>query len=201
MYEESSIVKFLQKKKDDWWVVTTKDWERSYGDGLLCPECWKLKSEVHPDPVDIRLRQLPKGRSYDGVFRGGVAVIQDELLEWLRPYMRDFTLGGCFWEDGSRIPGYHTIYLWEMLLTRGGQDSEHYVCGTCGTVLDGWGTTPYVLRSEMPDGHVFQDRGRMLWFNASLARKFPWKHFEKYEPFMIPVRDEPLPDDPLPSLG
>jgi len=198
MYDESSIVKLLGKKLDTW-TLPAKNWARSEGEPVICPKCWKLKLGVYPTPVDVRLRHLETGTSYDFVFRGGVAVVHEQLLEWLRPYMRGFVLGRCLWEDGSPIPGYHSIYMRDALRTRAGQDAEYHVCEVCGQAGGSWGATPYALRVEIPVGDVFQDQIRVLWLSSSLARQFPWRRFSDQKPFSIPVRDEPLADDPLPA--
>ncbi len=52
----------------------------------------------------------------------------------------------------------------------------------------------------MPESQVFQDRSCSIYLSASVAREFPWREFPECDAAVIPIRDEPLPDDPLPRV-
>jgi len=193
------IVELVGKKKDAY-THPVVQWAKEQRGRILCPNCGKLRQDLFPQPVDVPLIQLYKGTSYSIVFRGGVAVIHQRLLDFLRPHLPEHSLGRCFWRDGSLLPDYHSIYFRDYIFFRAGRESpryEYYECEICG--LSGASSDePYVLRSELPDATVFQDAIHCLYLSASLARVFPWREFRDLEPFTFPVRDEPLPDDPLP---
>lgn len=200
MYDERLVIKVLRRERNACWVQPAASWEDSCGHGLLCPECHSVRANLYPEPVNILLLPVPTGRSCDLVFRGGVSIISSPMLEWLWPHLTQCAVGQCLREDGSIISNYHSIYLRDRLITRGGKDAGYYMCQTCTSVLDGWGATPYALRSEMPEGRVFQSRSGTLWLSESLSREFPWGLFSDQEPFSVEVRDELLPEDPLPRL-
>lgn len=199
MYQENTIVEVVGKKKDAYTHPAVR-WAKEQRGRILCPNCFKLRLDTFPQPVDVPLIQLHKGTSYDVVFRGGVAVIHQRLLDWLRPHLPEHSLGRCFRKDELLLPNYHSICFRDYILIRAGKRSPGYefyeckVCGFVGICSD----ECYVLRSELPDAAVFQDRIRCLFLSESLARAFPWREFRDVEPLVYPVRDEPLPDDPLP---
>jgi hypothetical protein len=189
------IVKLLAKDMEAY-TLPAPGWREDYRD-ILCQQCYKLRrTDVYPKPVDICLLEIPPGTSYSGVFWAGVAVIHQSLLEFLEPYMRDFVLGRCYWKDGSAINEYVSVYFRHCIRTRGDRTTEYYVCGECGFVGAG-SDNPYVLRGDLPAADVFAEATNSIYLSEDLGRRFSWRTFSDLKPWTIPVRDSPLPDDPL----
>lgn len=196
MYEGECIVE-LSSKDVNKYTHPDQRWAREQIGKTLCSTCFKRRRDLYPTPVNVPILELEKGTSYHGIFRAGVDIIHEKLLAFLRPYLRDYVLGRCFWwVDGAVLPDYHSIYFRDYFTMRGDGTTSYYVCDGCG-FIGGVSVNPYVLRSELPDGVAFQERATGLYVSADLARKLPWRQFPDLKPFMIPVRDEPLPDDPL----
>ena len=192
----ATVVEVVDHLKDSTWVLVDKQWHLGQLDVTLCRECYKIKKGVFPRPIDLYVTQLPEAAVYDLVVRGGVAVIHRKLLAWLQPHLPAHVIGDCYLR-GKRLAAYRSMYFQDQLLVRGGKRTQYYCCGTCGAL----GTNPsdqYILRQEIPAGDVYQAFSRSLYLSASVARVFPWTTFETLTPFVIPIRDEPLPDDPLP---
>jgi len=196
MYSQDTVVELVSKEKDDWWTLPVNEWAREQRGKTLCRECFHLKPEVYHTPLDVHVSQFPKGTSYDGVFRAGVAMIRRDLLEFLRPHMRDYVLGHCLWKDGSVLQEYASIHFTRRVQCRGDRDAVYFLCKECG-FIGCISENPYVLRYELADQDVFATKTDCLFLSESLASAFPWKQFRDLEPWTYPVRDEPLPDDPL----
>ncbi len=201
MHNNQTIVKLLGRNKDAY-TLPVSSWAREQRGKILCHTCFKLKRSVFPQPVDVPLTQLNKGTSYDGVFRGGVAVIHARLLDFLRSHLPEYALGRCYWKDGTLVPDYHTIYFRDTILIRTGEipcDYDFYECEECG-ILGISSNVPYVLRGELPRADVYQDEICCIYLCESLACTFPWREFSDVEPYILPIRDGLLPDDPLPAM-
>jgi hypothetical protein len=198
MYTGSRIVELLGKDQEAY-VLTEDSWIREQRGKVLCDYCAKRRPQVYPAPIDIPIRQLPKGTTYDGVHYGGVGIIHVRLLEFLQPHLRGHVLGQClWWKDHSIMPDYRSIYMPPGVIIRGDRRTDYYVCSWCGAIST-VSFEPYVLRNELEDAEVFQDAIDCLYLGEDLARKLPWSKFTDVKPFVIPVRDEPLPDDPFPG--
>lgn len=192
-----SIVEVL-KMHDDSYVLPMREWVEGQCGTLLCSKCYKLDRSVFPEPVDVWVRQVPKETSYSHVFHGGIAIIHVRMLDFLRPLMPDCVVGRCYWKDGSPMLEYRTVYMPHWITVRGADKrTEPYICPSCGIVL-GIPWDPYVLRSEMPEGEVFQDQVCCLYLSAQVAQSFPWAEFRDVRPHEIPIRNEVQPDDPYP---
>ena len=204
MNPESFIVRLLPKDREA--ITHTEErWIREQRGGVLCWGCMKRRPELFPAPVDIPIRELERGTSYSSVCYGGVGVIHVRFLEVLRrlePHMPEHVLGKClWWKDGSVLEDYRSIYLRRTIMDRGGKDTEYHVCKVCGGITSTVWNSPYVLRSDLGDSGVYQDRVDCLYLHQEVARRLPWREFVDLEPFRIPILDEPLPDDPFPGLG
>jgi hypothetical protein len=206
MYSGQKIVMLNARDKSGAWTLPVKEWAMSQWGQLFCGECHTPKRELYPTPIDVYLCQLPKGTSYSGLFRAMVGVIHQRLLDVLRDDLPAHARGRCFWEDGTEIPEYSSIYFPDTFIVRGHRKPRHppdrfpmnYVCQTCGAVLGASADELYVLREEMPEARVFQEPGSNMYLAEDVARRFPWKQFRDLEPWVIEVREEPLPDDPVP---
>ena len=86
------------------------------------------------------------------------------------------------------------------VIIRGDRRTDYYICSMCGAISS-VSFEPYALRSELAEAEVFQDTIACLYLGEDLARKLPWNKFADVKPFVIPVRDEPLPDDPFPGAS
>lgn len=190
----------VDSKYDSAQVRALNAWAKEHREGVVCTECLKLKRDLFPRRIDILLSELRKGTSYGVVAYFKIAAIHQTMLDFLGPRLPECCLGKCLWKDGSPIPDYHSIYFRDYILLRSGANSRNYnhkVCGTCGLITSCSDDT-YVLKAELPTGKAFQDAACFLYLSESLARDFPWKNFRDLEPVEIPIRDEPLPDDPVP---
>ncbi len=186
----------LSSHKKDIWVHADRVWADGILGRFVCPECRTLLPDLFPTPVDPVLIELPKQSVYDGVWHGGASVIRNDLLAVLRPDLPEHVLGSCHWKDGREVTGYQSICFRHLIQGRGVGVVNYYRCRRCGFA----GCTsqePYVLRSELPDGNIFVDGIQSMYFSASFTRKFPWRSFPELRPWVIPVRDAPLPEDPL----
>lgn len=178
------------------WVQADRKWISERCGTLICPRCYHLLPHVFPTTLDVPLIQLPAGVSYSGVFRTGVAVIRHDLLRLLERYLVDCAFGTCTNPAGERINGYHVIYFKRRIEIRGDADTHYFRChcGSLGTATE----MPYVLRCELNDYGVFQDAVSELYVRETIAREIPWRQFPDIRPQLIPIRDDPLPDDPFP---
>lgn len=175
-------------------------WAKKQRGGIVCPKCEKLKRSIFPARIDVPLSELQRGTSYDVAAYFMIGVICERMLDFLSAYLPVHSLGDCVWEDGSAIPDYRSIYFRDYIMLRSGARSRNYnhnVCGTCGLVSSR-SNDVYFLRSELPPAHVFQDAICCLYVSQTVAAVFPWKQFRDLKPVEIPIRDEPLADDPVP---
>lgn len=198
MYAGDRIVE-LAGRVADAYTLPEDSWAQDQRGKTLCATCFKRRLDLYPTAIDVPLRQIPRGTSYDGVFQGGVGIMHERLREFLESHMRDYVMGRCLsWEDGTILPEYRSIYFRNVITLRGDEDTQYYICRCCGTI----GVVPeapYVLRRELPDAAVFQDRIACLYLGEDLARKLPWRQFPDVKACVIPVRNELLPDDELPA--
>jgi hypothetical protein len=202
MYSGQKIV-VLNARDKSAYTHPVKEWAKSQWGGLFCADCHAPKREIYPTPIDVYLCQLPKPRSYSSVFRAGVGVIHNRLFNLVQDYFPGHAPGRCFWEDGSEIRGYNSIYFPDTIIVRGHPDWPWYqpngICQTCGTVKGATAEELYVLRNELPDAQVFQDWISEMYLAEDVASGFPWEQFRDLEPLTIEVREELLPDDPVPT--
>jgi hypothetical protein len=102
--------------------------------------------------------------------------------------------------DGTRLPGYDSLYLRDLIRPRGvpgpGRRGfcDYFMCRRCEYSAVN-SNSMYVLRRELPDAAVFQDRASSLYLSAALAQRIPWHEFPEFVQRAIPVRDELHPDD------
>lgn len=197
MYTQRVVVK-LNVKKNDAFVLPVKEWAREQRGKLFCHGCFKLRRDLYKTPIDVPIKQLPKGTAYNVVSDAGGAIIHVKLLEFLMPFLGEHVVGRCLRPDGSVMPDYRTICLCDRIVVRGNKTADYYVCKVCGAIGSGWGDSPYVLCSEVPDAEVFQEYHDTLIVSEDVGRRLPWRKFSSLEPFIIEVLDEPLPDDPYP---
>jgi len=159
MYHERFIVQ-LRGRDEDAYVRASQRWVRASRGTLLCANCDKRNPNVYPKPIDIQLDEIPSGTFYDGVFPGGAGIIHTGLLQEIQPKLPDYVLGQCMWGNGTIVHVYRTIYFRESIRHfRAGRTGRYYVCLECG-FIGGWGEDPYVLRSDIPSGGVFQESAR-----------------------------------------
>lgn len=202
MYSGQEII-MLNARDKSAYTHPVKKWAISQWGGLFCAECHAPRRELYPAPIDVYLCQPPKPRSYSTVFRANVGVIHECLFSVLQGCLPGHARGRCFREDGSEIPECSSIYFRDTIIVRGRPNWPWYepnaICGTCGIVRGATAEELYVLREELPDGQVFQDWGSDMYLAEDVARQFPWKQFRDLEPLSIEVRDELLPNDPVPA--
>lgn len=77
------------------------------------------------------------------------------------------------------------------------ENYSYYECPVCGIVAS-MSEEEYFLRSELPEGRVFQNTISSLFITDSLAEELPWRQFRDLEAVYFPVLEEILPDDPVP---
>jgi len=200
MYAGSQIVEVLAKDRERF-THTERSWIRAQRGHILCEMCLKRRPDVYPMPIDIPIRQLRKGTSYDMVFHGGVAAIHVGPLAFLEPFMQGHVLGKCvWWRDHAIMTDYRSVYLRPGITVRGDSRTQYHVCAACRTI-GSISYEPYVLRGELLPADVFQDPLACLYLSEDLARRLPWREFPDITPHVVPVRDEPLPDDPFPGAS
>jgi len=194
-----AVIELLKKDRESF-VSPEKDWLRSQRGVLICSECELFKAD-YPDPVDVRLSQIPDGTSYSGVFHVGIGVIHEQLFEELRANLAGVVTGRVHWKDGSLLREYRTIYCGTRVLLRGAADARYYVCGTCGRNLGASSTErPYFIAATLPAMNVHQDAICCMYLHAEVAERLNWAAYPDLEPHPVEVLEEPLPDDPLPGI-
>lgn len=197
MYKQKAIVQLIQTTQN--YVLPVNRWAKEQRGITICPTCFKMKRDIYPMTIDIYIDQLAKNTSYNIVFQGPCGIIHNDLLELLKPHLTDYSLGRCFRQDGSAISHYHSIYMRDVIFLRGDRDTEYYICPACRSIGGSHDDNSYVLRSELPEAEIFQTYHDTLFVSESVARHFPWRKFKDIGPFIVPVRDEPLSDDPFPG--
>jgi hypothetical protein len=198
MYQGRYIVDLVVHR--ECFLLPANRWARSERGRLFCPNCLIVRQELYPQPVDMYLHQLPNGTSYGSVFGACVGVIHRALYEELTPHLSHLARGRCFWENGSPLDDYYSVYHADRICIRGDSTGIPYVCKVCRSILDACTDDPYVLRSELPDYEVFQDRICSLYVSEDLAERVDWTRFPDIELVRIEVRDELQPDDPRPAV-
>ncbi len=172
-------------------------WVREQRSKTICPNCYKLKSGLYPQAVDVFLSERPRQLSCDGVFHAGMGIIREDLLAVLSPHLKDFVLGRCFDESGALISEYRSIYCRNRIRLRAAPNAPNYStyeCNVCGLTAE-LSDSPYVLRKDLPDSEVFESSIACLFLSGDLAARFPWKQFGDLKPIVIPVLDAPLGSD------
>lgn len=185
---------------DQTFTSPVKDWARSNWGKLFCAKCHFVLHHIYPGSIDIYLENYPKILWYDVVFGACVGVIHTSLFHALGIDSESFACGRCFDREGKEIKNLKTMYNINRFVDRGQADnSDYYKCMTCGLILGSTGS-PYIIRNDIPAGHVYQDTACSLYLSEELADRINWNEFLFLSPQVIPVRDEPLPHDLLPGV-
>lgn len=133
-------------------TIASKEWRRNSSREFLCNECWRVKREIFPKPIDINLCSYQKDDIGGGVSHGGVCVYHRDLIVQIYDYMKDFVFGKCYTEEGDLIPELVTVYSKEYVILRGNRNSDYRICNSCGNV-NTYATSgkKYILRSQVKD--------------------------------------------------
>lgn len=196
------LYELLRKNRGDWWVLADPQWVRANRGVLFCPKCERRFTHLFPRPLDVRLLQLPKGRTADRVDRSKIGVMRRDLYQMLRPHMGNhFAIGRCFDGAGEEIKTHVTCYTNYHVVIRGGPESEYKSCPECGSIyyLPRGDVDPYVLRKDLTGQQVYHNSFSLVLVTQELANSLDWKPFKDIELFPLPIRDVPLDGRQLPG--
>lgn len=177
IYKQDSVCE-LSLRDEEAYTLPDKDWFRAARGTVVCENCFRLRSSVHPRPVDIVLSSIAEEAPYHAVFNGGVGVIRNDLLDLLQPHMQDYVLGECRIST-DRTSRYRSIYFRRRLRVRARPDSANYTHFQCPICLSESEAADdrYVNRGDIREDSVFQDNCCGLYFSEPLASTFPWDRF------------------------
>jgi hypothetical protein len=189
---------FIYRVTSDYDVClqTTREWRRFESENYYCRKetCCKLDRSRFPEPIDVVIKALPKGKYLrEGVFNSRADVYHVDFINQIRPYMEGFVFGKCFLADGSLVKDYVTCYSKDFIVIRGALGSKYIECAECGNVVDHPAKEPqYVLRRYLKGKKVYQSVTQCLFLDEELAMKLDFSPWVKTELEPIPICDKPV---------
>lgn len=193
---------YLQLSMPEVWACQhSLQWVRKLqSENILCGACTRVLPGRFPAPIDVvyNTSSYPI-RSHHRHFASqtGVALIDKELLERLRPHLPRVAIGRAVDLSGNEIDTHATIYPERAVDPRGGPPRKIQVCIECGTIR------AYPATSQ-PDRFVaFQvegarsviDRVGTIYVSEQVASCIPVDEFEPL--FLQPIEVDAKPIDGL----
>jgi uncharacterized protein CbrC (UPF0167 family) len=192
----------LTQRKEHWHVLAEDSWRGSVSGRTFCHSCARVRRDLYPRPIDIKLQQtMAPGRSIGHSSLAVIGFVHTRLLARLERHLTDFALGDVYDESGAKLQNHRTFYSASSIAVRGSAGSDIRQCLICGEILCIERGEPYVLRHQLRDRHVFQDAISTTYVDEWLAGQIDWKEFKDIKLVPIPIRDHPedgwrLPGDP-----
>ncbi len=202
------VIYELLKRKEDWWVYADNEWGDSVSGKLYCRSCGRVRRDLYPRPIDIRVRQLRPGRSIGSSFLLVIGFIHRRLLARLAEHLTGFAIGDVYDLTGAKLEDHRTFYSANYIIDRRSGDSEIRQCLICGEIRCLGNGDRYVLKHQLGYQHVYQDAISTTYVDEWVAARVNWREFRDIELLPVPVFDEPpkgawrLPGDPdWPAMG
>lgn len=165
-----------------------------------CEECESLPPEVGPPP-EVVVRWTKSDAVLASAW--GFGVIRFDLLAALEPQASELLLLGRLADPkGNDIPNYRTFAGRHQILLRGGPESQHYICDTCGRIAYTYvpRESPYVTASSVASRAAIYEAGMELLVNETIRDRIGnrWSHVLRISevPVMQPL--DRLPEDLTP---
>jgi hypothetical protein len=177
--------------RDDLFVIPDIDWEREHQPALFCSGCARVRNVIFPQPIDVRLRQLPADTVISSVFPTGVGVIHQEFLRVLRPHMPRFAIGRCFDVAGAALPDYATYYTPDLTVERT-DEGRYHECPDCGSIRTAGDSVGFVTEDTINGRQVLQWFTTALLVDPELVKQVDRSRLPPFRLIGIPVLP-PLP--------
>ena len=195
------VIYGLAERKQDWEVFVDRDWGSTVSGRLYCRSCGRVRRDLFPRPIDVKVRQLRPGTSIGSTSLLVIGFMHRRLLRRIGEHMTGFAFGDVWDLTGEKLDNHRTLYSARPIIIRGSADSEIRQCVICGEIYCIQKGDRYVLRHDLGDRHVFQDASSTAYVDEWLASRVDFSEFKDLQLYPIPVRDYPedgwrLPGDP-----
>jgi hypothetical protein len=182
-------------------IIASKEWRRNSSREFLCNECWRVKRDIFPKPLDISLCSYKRNDIGGGVSHGGACVYHRDFIAQIFDHMKGFAFGKCYSETGDLIPELVTVYSKEYIISRGNQNSGYRVCDTCGNVntyaISG---KIYVLRKQLCEGKkVYSSANSFLFISDDLLDKLDFSQWKYAKLDKVLIRDKSIDGQHFPG--
>lgn len=191
-------------------IIADGNWVRSVEGNGVCPLCLRINRGLFPRPIDVVLNTHPRqGQPCADIEGMTIRIWHRQFLSRIQDHLDDFSLGHCWFQDGTELADYATCYSRQWIVVRGNRYSSYDICSGCGAISSRSTPGPeYILRRYLSSNKVYQDSGGMLYFTPEIAERFKfrgWSYEELHEAedylFLEPVsvRSKPADDQTLPG--
>ncbi len=200
--DDKTVIYGIAPRREEWFPYAEHEWRRRASGKTFCRGCMRVRWDLYPRPVHVKLEQLSGGMIVGSTLLAVIGIIHRRLLSVVEEYLASHvSLGDVYDRSGAKLRDFRTFYSRDCINVRGSSSSEIRECLICGRVSVLPEGDRYVLTHQLGDRHIYHDAFCSMYISAWLAGRIDWDRFKEVELYPIPVRTYPqdglrLPGDP-----